>query len=64
MQKLIEQILEFAKEKKQSQDFLKFLEIFYLQNQQCDFENYTIQELSELAELSFKFFQHKKLEHS
>ncbi len=60
MQNLIEQILEFSRSKKQSKVFLEFVEVFYLQNHARDFVNYTVEELYELALLSFEFFKDKK----
>ncbi|MSP33668.1 MAG: NAD-glutamate dehydrogenase [Rickettsiales bacterium] len=60
MQKLIKQVVDFVVSKKQSKDFLDFIEIFYLQNQERDFVQYKIAELYENALPSFEFFQNKK----
>jgi len=60
MQNLIERVVVFSKEKKQSQDFLDFVQIFYLQNQDRDFVNYSVEELFNFASFSFNFFANKK----
>ena len=60
MQKLIKQVVDFVVSKKQSKDFLDFIEIFYLQNQERDFVQYKIAELYENALPSFEFFQNKR----
>ncbi len=60
MQKLIKKVVDFSRSKKQSKDFLEFIKIFYLQNQEHDFAQYTVEELYENALPSFKFFQNKK----
>ena len=60
MQKLIKKVVDFAASKKQSKDFLEFIEIFYSQNQERDFAQYKIEELYENVLPSFEFFQNKK----
>lgn len=60
MQKLIKQVVDFVASKKQSKDFLDFIETFYLQNQEHDFVQYKIAELYENALPSFEFFKNKK----
>jgi len=61
MQKLIKKIVDFSRSKKQSKEFLEFIEIFYLQNQERDFVQYSVEELYENALPAFEFFQNKKV---
>ncbi len=60
MQKLIKKIVDFSRTKKQSKDFTQFVEIFYLQNQERDFSQYSVEELYKNTLPSFEFFQNKK----
>lgn len=65
MRNLIEQVVNFSKKKKHSADFdqenfAKFVKIFYAENQQNDFANYSQEDLFNETLLSFKFFQNKK----
>ena len=67
MQKIIEQIIDFSRNKKHpkdfaQKDFLEFVKIFYLQNQGRDFVNYSVEELYNAALLSFNFFMVRKQE--
>lgn len=61
MLNLIKDIVAFSAKKKQPKIFLEFVEIFYQQNQQRDFEGYSIEELYKLALASFEFFKNRKL---
>lgn len=60
MQKLIKEIIDFASNKKNEDfdfgHFKNFVEIFYSQNQERDFDNYQVEELYNSALLGFKFF--------
>lgn len=65
MQNLIEQVIDFSRQKKQpknfnSEAFFSFEKIFYSENQVYDFVNYSPEELHNAALLSFNFFTSKK----
>ena len=60
MQNLVQKVIDFSKKQKQSKLFLDFVSDLYSQNQICDFENYEIEELYNLAISSFDFFKNKK----
>ncbi len=65
MKNLIEQVVNFSKEAKYSakfdkKNFAEFVKIFYAENQICDFDNYSPEDLFNAAKLSFEFFSKKK----
>lgn len=60
IQKLIEQVTDLAHKNKYSQNFIEFTENFFAEMQSRDFKDYTIEEMLNLAKLSFDFFQTKK----
>lgn len=60
MQNLIKKLLENSKKNKLEKEFIKFLEIFYSQNQERDFDSYSLNDLQNLAVNSYDFFCKKK----
>jgi glutamate dehydrogenase len=74
MQNLIEKIIDFSQKKKcfsglegqefAAKEFSAFVKIFYSENQNHDFLNYSVEELCNAARLSFDFFVSKKSDES
>ena len=61
MQNFIKKIIDFSDKQKQpkgfkKEEFLKFIEIFYSQNQTRDFDNYSIEDIYNDVVLTFGFF--------
>lgn len=59
MQKIIKQVIELAKKKRQNKLFLEFVEKFYSHNSPHDFVNYDVEEFYKLALENFNFCQEK-----
>ena len=64
MKKLIDQVILFSSKQSYPQgfakeEFINFINAFYLQNQGRDFVNYSIEELYYSAFISFNFIQNK-----
>ncbi len=60
MQNLVKKVVEFSQKKKNTKDFIRFVENFYSQNQERDFENYEIEKLESFAKSSFELLKNKK----